>query len=182
MRLIKYIFIALLSIATLAFIIGLFLPSEYHLERSIIIQAPASSIFEEVDNLKNWQHWSPWKDRDPNARMTYEGPEAGVGSQMLWASNNPKVGEGSQEIIISTPNTFLSIRLTFKGWDGSATADWHFEEQAGGMTKVSWSHNSSIGKNVLYKYMSILMKPMLIKDYDRGLSQLKAYVEKKITQ
>jgi hypothetical protein len=175
---IKYISIGLAGILLLAFIVGFFLPNQLELERSIAVHAPASAVFDQVNNLKTWQSWSPWKDIDPQVTFHYEGPDAGVGSKMAWASNNSKIGTGSQEIVTSNLNQHISTRLAFKGWDEISTANWYFEEKPDGNTQVRWTYHSHIGNNIIHKYISILMiKSALGKDYEQGLKQLKAYVE-----
>ena len=177
MKILKNILVASLVLVALAFMIGLFLPSNYHLERSITIHAPASTVFEEVNNFRRWDHWSPWKGIDPNTIIRCEGPESGVGSRMLWASENPKVGKGSQETIACIPNKRITTRLKFEGWDGITMASWKFEEQAGDMTRVTWTNDSQVGKNIFYKYLSMIVNTQLGKDYENGLQQLKNHVE-----
>ena len=177
MKILKNTFAVLLVLIALAFMVGLFLPSNHHLERSITIHAPASAVFEEVNNFKRWDYWSPWKGIDPNTIIRYEGPVSGVGSKMLWASKNSKVGKGSQEIIVSVPSKHITTRLKFEGWDGITMASWKFEEQAGDMTRVTWTNDSQVGKNIFYKYLSMMVNTQLGKDYENGLQQLKNHVE-----
>ena len=42
------------------------------------MQAPAETIFSQVNNLQAWHNWSPWAKVDPKATTTFEGPEAGL--------------------------------------------------------------------------------------------------------
>ena len=48
--------------------------------RSATISAPPSAVFPYVNDLHKWQDWSPWAKLDPNAKVTFEGPEAGTGA------------------------------------------------------------------------------------------------------
>jgi hypothetical protein len=36
--------------------------------------------FAQVNDLRNWEAWSPWAKLDPAAKQTYAGPTAGVGA------------------------------------------------------------------------------------------------------
>ena len=168
-----------LIIVVLPLIIGFFLPSKRHLKRSITINAPVGIIFEEVNNLKKWQNWSPWQNIDTNTTIIYEGSEAGVGSTMTWASKHPQVGKGSQKIVVSNPNRCIITSLEFVDWsDSVTTTDWKFEQQTADETQVTWSHDSDNKGKLLYKYMDILIYFKLGKSYSQGLQNLKEYVER----
>lgn len=54
-----------------------------------------------VNDLHQWQQWSPWEGVDPDLERTYSGPAAGVGARYAW-SGNKKAGRGSMEITDST--------------------------------------------------------------------------------
>lgn len=176
-KVLKHILIALLGILTLALVVGLFLPSKYHLERPITIQAPASKVFQEVKDFRQGKHWSPWQGLDPNMVVQYEGPSSGVGSKMLGSCKDPKVAKGRQEIIISEPNKRIVIRLNFEGWSDKVTAGFSFEEQGVGMASVTWTNASDVGYNVLYQYLRMVFNSTIEQDYDKGLQLLQAHVE-----
>lgn len=177
----KKLFLGLLTVIAIVVVVGLLLPSHARLSESIVINAPANTIFEELSNFKEWKNWSPWQKKDPNAITTYEGPDAGVGCKMNWDSKDPKVGKGFQEIIQSIPNKHIEVALSFAGWDHTTRANWDLKEQAENSTQVTWSYSSQIGNNILHKYMSIMINPSLKKDYIQGLQQLKAHIEQKMT-
>lgn len=176
----KKLLIGLLAVIALVVLIGVMLPSNIRVSQSILINAPADMVFEEVNNFKQWSHWSPWHKKDPTAVMTYEGPDSGVGCKMMWDSKNPKVGKGSQEIIKIIPNRHIEVALSFAGWNHITRANWDFEEREGNSTYVTCSYTSHTGKNIWHKYMAIMIKPSLEKDYIKGLQQLKAHVEQKM--
>ncbi len=177
MSILKKIGIVLASILLLIVVIGMFLPSKRHMQRSITINTPPSAVFKEVNSLKRWENWSPWRDMDPNATTKYEGPEAGIGCTMSWASDNPKVGRGTQKIVVSEPNQHIVINLDFADWECTADTGWKFEEQAAGETRVTWSNDSDNKGKLLNKYMDLMIRPELGKNYEQGLKSLKAHVE-----
>ena len=71
-------------------------PSQYHIERTATINAPAPAVFAQVNDFHKWNAWSPWADRDPNMKQTYEGQASGVGAMYSWAGNSD-VGEGKND-------------------------------------------------------------------------------------
>ena len=85
--------------AVLAVVIAM-QPSEFHVERSLAMNAPPEAVFAQVNDFHHWEAWSPWLKEDPNAKRTYEGPASGEGAIFRWAGND-KVGEGSMTILES---------------------------------------------------------------------------------
>lgn len=175
--LIRKIGTGIAAVALLFLVVGIFLPSKRHLERSITINVPASMVFKEVNSYQRFDKWSPWANIDPNGQVRFEGPKAGVGSKMIWASKNPKVGNGSQKIVVSEPNKHILVDLKFDGFKGKITAGWKFEEKKVEETLVTWSNDSHNKGGIFSKYMDIFIHPMIGKSYEQGLKNLKAYVE-----
>ena len=49
-------------------------PDELLIQRQATIAAPPAAVFEQVNDLKKWDAWSPWAKMDPNAKVGFEGP------------------------------------------------------------------------------------------------------------
>ncbi|RYD45001.1 MAG: polyketide cyclase [Verrucomicrobiaceae bacterium] len=152
-------------------------PADFRYERSTTIAAPPSAVFPHLNDLHKWQAWSPWARKDPNAMETFEGPATGVGSSMSWAGNKD-VGEGKMTIIESKPDELVSYRLDFiKPMEGTNVATFTFTPESG-QTKVVWSMT---GKNTfIFKAFSLFIdcEKMIGNDFEQGLRDLKALVEK----
>ncbi len=150
-----------------------FIPSKVHVERSITINAPAEAIFPHVNDLKAWEQWSPWYEVEPTAQYTYGEQTVGVGATSTWKGE--KVGEGTQVIMSSTPNSEISTALDF-GDQGEAMAFWKFEE-AGNSTNVIWGFDTDVGLSPIGKVFALLMDSMVGGDYEKGLQNLKQICE-----
>jgi uncharacterized protein YndB with AHSA1/START domain len=155
--------------------VGMLLPREITVERSIEIDAPSSEIYPLVANLKANQSWSPWADLDPDATYTYNDVEAGVGATMSWASDSPDVGKGTMEITEATQDEALTVALDF-GDMGSGTAFWEFET-AGSGTKATWRLVADMGAGPIGRWIGLKMDDWVGADYEKGLSNLKAVAE-----
>ena len=83
-------------------------PSEFRIQRSATIAAPAPAVFAQVNDFHNWEAWSPWAKLDPSAKNSFEGAPAGTGASFAWAGNN-KVGEGRMTIVESRPGELVRI-------------------------------------------------------------------------
>jgi len=84
-------FLYVIVIAFVLFLsVGLFLPRNVHVERSIEIDRPASTVFVLLNSYRAFASWSPWAARDPDARYEFSGPESGVGARLSW-SGDPRL-------------------------------------------------------------------------------------------
>lgn len=144
--------------------------------RTGTIAAPVSAIFPHVNNLQNWEAWSPWAKLDPNSKSAFEGPTEGVSAKMSWVGNN-KVGVGSIAITESRPSDFIQFRLEFlKPMQATNSAEFSFMPD-GDQTTASWTMSGT--NNFMIKVMGLFMNcdkmvgGMLVK----GLASLKAVVE-----
>jgi Polyketide cyclase / dehydrase and lipid transport len=174
----KRIFIALFA-AVLAF--GGYVamqPPEFRVERSAVMAATPAAVFEHINVLKKWQAWSPWAKKDPNAKMTYEGPSAGKDAVSAW-SGNDDVGEGKMTITESKPSEVIRFRLDFvKPFPGTSEGGFTLKPQ-GDKTSVTWTLSGEQGflERAICLLMGLNMDKMIGTDYEAGLSNLKAIVE-----
>lgn len=151
-------------------------PSEFRVTRSAVISAPPAVVYPEVNSLRNWENWSPWAKLDPNATMTFSGPEAGEGAHCAWDGNN-KVGAGNQTILESRPDERVRIKLVFlKPMKGENETLITFAPQAND-TLVTWS---MYGKNnFMGKAMSLFINcdKMMGEQFEQGLRNLNEHVK-----
>src|SRR5688572_22597837 len=162
------IVIAVLVVAIVAvLVIASMQPADFRVQRSITIAAPPATVFPHVNDLHKFQEWSPWAKLDPNAKMTYEGPESGTGAKYQWAGNN-KVGEGAMSIIDSRPNEKVDFKLEFKKpFEATNTADFVFKPESD-KTSVTWGMSGQ--KNLIMKAMGMFMDcdKMIGADFEKG--------------
>jgi effector-binding domain-containing protein/uncharacterized protein YndB with AHSA1/START domain len=151
-------------------------PQVAHVERSVVMAATPEEVFSVVNDLSRFNEWSPWAKLDPNTKYTMDGVPSGVGAKMSWTSENENVGSGSQEIVESKPYSLVKTRLDF-GAQGTADATFTFAPAEGG-TKVTWGFDSDLGMNPIARYMGLMFDTWIGKDYEAGLANLKAIVEK----
>jgi effector-binding domain-containing protein len=103
MKLLKYLFYLLLGIAVLVGGLGLFAKKSYHIERSIVIDAPKAMVYDQIRFFKNFHEWSPWSKFDTTMTLTYGGTDGEVGATYGWKGNDD-VGEGVSTITAVTPD------------------------------------------------------------------------------
>ena len=175
MRLIKRIFVTLIGAILVLVGVSYLLPGKAIVSRSISIDAPASVIFPYVNSMKETEKWSPWLSRDPETKLTYSGPEAGVGNTLYWSSEHEQVGTGTQEIVESIENQAVKTALDF-GPMGIASASFVLQPE-GDQTQITWGFESNLGMNPMMRWTGLMMDKWVGGDYERGLENLKELVE-----
>jgi len=178
MHFLKRLLIGLALLVIAAVIVVALQPADYRLTRTAVIAAPAAQVFPHVNDLRQWEDWSPWAKLDPAAKMTFEGPPAGEGAVFKWAGND-KVGAGTMTITQSRPNERVATRTDFvKPFEGTSNSDFIFS-QTGNQTNVIWTMTGT--HNFFGKAMCLIysMEQMVGPDFEKGLAQLKAVAENK---
>ena len=172
----KKVLLVLLALIA-AFVIYVALqPDAYEVERSVTIAAPADQVFENVNNLRKWESWSPWAMIDPDAKIAFEGPEVGKGAAMTW-NGNDEVGESKMTVVESDPDTNVNIKVSFtRPFEGDTNSAFSFTPK-GDQTDDAWSMHGT--HSFMEKVFCVVLNGlgMMGKDIDKGLSQLKSVAE-----
>ncbi len=169
----KYGLFGLLGLVTLFVVIGFFLPSAYHVERSITIAAPPQKVFDLVNDLPSNKQWSPWAEMDDSMVWTMGDKTAGTGASYSWTSE--EMGNGSLKIRESVAPSKVVNDLDF-GQGGLATGTWTFEAEGEG-TKATWALDGDSGMNPIGRWFGVMMDGMVGADFERGLANLKKTAE-----
>jgi hypothetical protein len=170
----KFLFAIAVLVVMLVIVVAL-QPSEFRIERSAAIAAPAPVVFAQVNDFHNWDAWSPWATLDPAMKKTYEGAPAGTGAVSTW-SGNRDVGEGRATIIESRPNELIRIKLEYlRPFAATNTAEFTFKPE-GDHTTVTWSLYGS--NNFIAKAFSLVMDmdTMVGSQFEQGLASLRSAV------
>ncbi|MEM1430055.1 MAG: SRPBCC family protein [Pseudomonadota bacterium] len=175
MRLIGRILIGLVVLIAVLAGIGMLLPRTVEVSRSIEIDATPEAVFPHINSLQRAAEWSPWLGIDPNVQTTYSGPEEGVGNRLEWASDDPQVGSGSQEIIESVAPTRVRSALDFGDMGGGEA--WFDLTAAGDGTSVTWGLDADMGAGPIGRWMGLMMDDWVGADYEAGLANLKTLAE-----
>lgn len=170
------IFIGL--IATIGSFLALILlqPSDYRVTRTMVMSAPAATVFAQIDDFHRWQAWSPWAKRDPAAKASFDGPASGKGAVFAWSGNN-EVGAGRMTLTESRPAEAVTIKTDFvKPFVGNSYSDFSLKAEGSG-TAVSWTisgQHDFIAKAI---GLFVSMDKVLGGEMEKGLASMKQLVE-----
>lgn len=152
-------------------------PDTYRVVRTTKVQAPATVVFEQLEDLKRHAAWSPWEKLDPQMKKTFSGPTKGVGQSYSWEGNK-QVGKGTMTITDSQPPTQIKCKLESKEPFASlANVEFAVTPEGDKAAAVTWSMDGKA--NFITKVMCIF-KPMdsvIGPQFEQGLGQLKTVSE-----
>ena len=152
-------------------------PDTFRVQRAASIKAPPEKVFALINDFNRWGAWSPWEKKDPAMKRTFGATTSGKGAVYAWEGNKD-VGKGSMEIAESSPSSRLKIKLDFiEPFEGHNIVDFTLEPK-GDSTTVSWNIHGPMP--FVSKVISVFcsMDSMIGKDFEAGLSNLKAVAEK----
>ena|ERR1043165_5866507 len=179
MKWVKRILLGLLALIAILVVIGFFLPSSYHVERSVTIKGKPANVFPFVNGLKAWNYWSAWSPmQDPkkygDMKQEYSTPDSGKGATMSWSGK--EAGNGKFTITDSDPEKGISYDLDFEKGQYLSNGVIRFEP-AGDSVKVTWTNEGKLGMNPIGRYFGLLMDRFMGPDFETGLANLKKRVE-----
>lgn len=139
MRILKYIFLLfLLSLVALSIFVAT-QKGDFLVERSKIINSPKSSVYNYVNDYRNWSDFGSWTTEDPEIKINYPQNTIGKGASYSWEGKN---GSGEMRTIRVIENDSIVQTMEFQGT--TSTVSWNFKDTVGG-TKVTWKTKGKMG-------------------------------------
>lgn len=170
MKILRIIFWVLIAL----FILGLFMPQDYRIERSVEISAPISKAFSLSNNLNQWPRWSPWVEQDPSIKVTVGSIAQGVGASQSWMGES---GGGRLEFIESVQDKRISYNIWFGSTDQPAISTMTFEQVTANKIRVHWAIEGDMQMPIVGFIMAMLMDSLVGPSFDTGLTNLKREAE-----
>ena len=174
-RLLLFFVIAIIAVTT---ILSFFLPTSQKIERSIIINTPASNIYNQLIKLENFNKFSVWSQQDSTAIYTLAGTDGTIGASSSWKGSPEISGEGKIEITALDPNRKVVHQLNFtQPKKGTAESVFLLNETNKATTTVTWAFNMATPRpwNIFNLFYS--QDKQMGKDFEDGLAALKTMIE-----
>jgi hypothetical protein len=152
-------------------------PDAFIMQRSAGMRAPAERIFPLINDLRVHESWSPFDKPDPATTKVHSGAAQGQGAVYEW---NGKGQAGSGRIAITESHPFSRIVMQLdmlKPIRASNTVVFSLEPRADA-TLVTWAmhgHTPYLAK-ILHLFFN--MDRMVGREFETGLANLKAIVER----
>lgn len=168
-------FILIVSLVCVILLIALFLPKDYHVERSVHINRSQSELYNYLRYLKSQEDFSPWQELDPKMKREMEGYDGEVGAITKWDSKNENVGKGQMEITALQPDKKIEYMLRFfEPWEMEASSYFEIAPDSKDVgAQVTWGFDGQTPWPWNISLLFMDMDEELGKDLDKGLKKLK---------
>jgi uncharacterized protein YndB with AHSA1/START domain len=174
MKFLLWLLGALVGLVVLLLVVGFFLPSNFKVERSVVINAPAERVYGLIAAPREWKRWSVWCERDPNMIIDYTGSESGAGAAWSWKSETE--GNGEMEFTQATPPERVVYELRFPEMGMQSTGVLTVAPADGGV-RVNWTNEGDVGGNPLNRWFAMFMDTLVGPDFEAGLNKMKRIAE-----
>lgn len=167
MRILKYLFLLLLlSFVALSIFVAT-QKGDFTVERSQIINSPKSTVFNFVNDYRNWEDFSSWVVEDPEMQITYPKKTIGPGASFSWEG---KEGTGDMLTLFVKENDSISQKINYDGT--SSSVFWSFKDTIGG-TKVTWKTTGKMSFTMkVYTAFNGGMNKIIGRMYEKSLANL----------
>lgn len=169
------VFGALAAVLIGIIVVGILLPSEWVVERTATVAAPAPEVFRHLDGARRWEAWTP----SPETGFTYFGPDRGEGSGRRW--DDPGYGEGEFVIVAAEPPSRLSYRVEVEGGAIRIHGELLLSPVPDGGTRVVWREEGDFGWNPLLGFLAGRMEELQGAQLDASLASLRRLVEETVS-
>jgi effector-binding domain-containing protein len=170
----KKVLYVIIAIGVIYLILCFFGPKQVVVEREITINKPVETVRSKLGDFKFFHDsWSPWTEKDPNMKTTYQGEPGTIGHLYTW-SGNKDVQEGSMLISAINGDT-IREDLTF-GKHGGTVVNL-ISKANGNSSTVKWQMIMPVGFFGRTPMLFMNMDKMMGPDFEHGLAKLKTALE-----
>ena len=171
MKMLKYGLIGIVLLIAIVAVVGLFMPSEWKVEREVTIQADIATVHAVINDLKTHPEWMTWKDEDPDMKIEYGEVSVGEGATSSWGGGK---SSGTLTVTKSDPAKGMWYTMDIEGM--TAEGSFTYEKVDGG-TKVKWTDYAEV--NYMGRYFVPMIEGMLGEHFENSLNNLKTHITDK---
>ncbi len=148
MRILKYLFLLLLLALFASTVYVATLNGDFDIKTTAMIKSPKATLFNYVNDYRNWETFVTWKREDASARFYYPKNTVGNGGSCSWKSAE---GDGDIRTTALKDAEWIQQKINLNGSESTST--WTFKDTVGG-TKITWRTKGSM--SFKYKMYSVL--------------------------
>jgi effector-binding domain-containing protein/carbon monoxide dehydrogenase subunit G len=177
MKAIKYIFILLLILIIGGAVYFSLKDGTYDITETLVIDAPPSVVYEQIEDFKEWENWNPWF-KDVEIETTMGTQTQGVDANYSFIDS---YGNGKMTITGLEPDTSISMNMFYDNGITTSNSEVMMTlEQVEDGTLVSWNIKGEQGlvDKALGTILGFNMEEEITPKYKKGLDNLKELVIK----
>ena len=149
MKILKYLF--LLSLLTLV-ALTVFVATQkgiFSIERSKVINSPRNTVYNYVNDFRNYEDFQSWSVEDPTMKSYYPNKTIGKGASYSWEGVE---GKGNAVTVKTKEGESIEQKMKFDGTE--ADINWTFKDTLAGKTVVTWKAKGTM--SFLFKVYTAL--------------------------
>ena len=178
MKTIKYIGFSLLSLILIFVLFGYFQPSKVSVSRTILVNAPISSVFDQFNDMDKRVKWSPWEELDSTMVSVVGDVSKGAGASYSWTSENSGTGTIKYKEVVE--NQLIESQLYFDSPENEPAQGLMIFAQKNDGVMVTWEVHMDLGMNPFMRIMGRFMDDMIGPTFDLGLKSVKRICESEL--
>lgn len=149
MKILKYLFLlALLSLVALTVFVAT-QKGIFSVERSKVINSPKATVYNYVNDFRNYEDFESWALEDQSIKMTFPNKTSGNGASFYWIGDN---GTGNAITLKTKDGESIVQKMKYDGTE--ADVAWTFKDTLAGKTKVTWKAKGTM--SFLFKIYTAL--------------------------
>jgi uncharacterized protein YndB with AHSA1/START domain len=152
-------------------------PATFHIEKSVMIQAPPEKVFTLIEDFHNWPEWAAQDREDATMQRTYGGAATGLGAVSDWASKG-SAGAGRMMITAAMVPSKVDVVVDWKRPFKVRNTHQFTLTPIGDNTRVTWVAE---GTNLyMMKVMEVFVgvNGLMGRHFEAGLENLKKVAER----
>ncbi|TDO73703.1 hypothetical protein EV143_105303 [Flavobacterium chryseum] len=149
MKILKYLF--LLSLLTLV-ALTVFVATQkgiFSIQRSKVINSPRSTVYNYLNDLRNYEDFESWSVEDPTIKMYFPAKTIGNGASYSWEGAE---GIGNAITLKTKEGESIEQKMKFDGTE--ADVNWTLKDTLAGKTVVTWKAKGTM--SFLFKVYTAL--------------------------
>lgn len=149
MKILKYLFLfALLSFVALTVFVAT-QKGNFSVERSKVINSPRATVYNYLNDFRNYEDFESWSVEDPTIKMTYANKTSGNGASFYWDGVD---GKGNAITLKTKEGESIDQKMQYDGTE--ADVNWTLKDTLNGKTKVTWKGKGTL--SFLFKIYTAL--------------------------
>ncbi|MWB96134.1 transcriptional regulator [Flavobacterium sp. GA093] len=149
MKILKYLFLLLLLSFVALTVFVATQKGNFSVERSKVINSPKATVYNYVNDFRNFEDFESWAVEDPSIAMVFPKKTSGNGASFSWQGTE---GNGNAITIKAIEGESIHQKMNI---DGTETdVNWIFKDTLNGKTKVTWKGKGTM--SFLFKIYTAL--------------------------
>jgi effector-binding domain-containing protein len=173
MKILKWLLCIVLVLVALVLVIALILPSTVTVSAEKEVAVTPLQVFHNAALFTDRNLWDPWLETEPEADFTIESNPDYAGSTYTW--NGKKIKTGRMQVDSVVFGKYIASSIYFGENPEPNLVEWTLDKTDSG-TMIEWAFTAE-GTYPMGRLFLTLMKGGMLESFNRGLENLKAYLE-----